>query len=113
MSFIDIPDTTIPASQVVATRLLKQLNEQLENRVNIHKGGFYDFWQNTEAAPDNILDDMGKMAGLWLDCARENVSHIHRLAALVEKTVVDYLPNEMLNPPREFIKHDDGTVTLK
>ena len=113
MSFIDIPDTTIPVSQVVATRLLKQLNEQLESRVNIHKGSFFDFWQNSEGAtPDAILEDMGNKAGLWLEAARENVSHLHRLALLVSKTVVDYLPPEMLEPPRAFVEHDDGTVTL-
>ena len=113
MSFINIPDTTIPASQVVATRLLQQLNEQLENRVNIHKGSFYDFWQNSEATPDSILADMGTAAGLWLEAARENVSHLHRLALLVGKTVADYLPEEMLNPPRTFVEHDNGTVTLQ
>lgn len=114
MSFIDIPDTTIPAPQVVATRLLQQLNEQLESRVNIHKGSFFDFWQNGEgAAPDDILEGMGDKAGLWLNAARENVSHLHRLALLVGKTVADYLPGEMLNPPRTFVEHPDGTVTLQ
>jgi hypothetical protein len=112
MSFIDIPDTTIPASQVVANRLLKQLNEQLESRVNIHKGSFFDFWQNNEATPDDILEGMGDKAGLWLEAARENVSHLHRLALLVGKTVADYLPSEILEPPRAFVEHDDGTVTL-
>lgn len=113
MSFIDIPDTDIPASQVVATRLLKQLNEQLESRVNIHKGSFYDFWQNAEANPDDILEDMGTNAALWLNAARENVAHLHRLALLVGKTVADYLPEEMLNPPRTFVEHDNGSVTLQ
>jgi hypothetical protein len=112
MNFINIPDTPIPTSQVVAKRLLQQLNEQLESRVNIHKGSFFDFWQNSEATPDDILESMGDKAGLWLEAARENVSHLHRLALLVGKTVVDYLPPEMLEPPRAFVEHDNGTVTL-
>ncbi len=113
MSFINISDTEPPASQRIAKQLLKQLNEQLDNRVNIHKGSFYDFWQNSEATPDAILADMGTDAALWLNAARENVSHLHRLALLVGKTVADYLPADMLNPPREFVSHPDGTVTLK
>lgn len=56
---------------------------------------------------------MGTGAGLWLNAARENVSHLHRLALLVGKTVADYLPEEMLNPPRTFVEHDNGTVTLQ
>lgn len=113
MSFINIPDTTVPASQVVATRLLQQLNDELDSRVNTHKGSYYDFWQNSTATPDDILADMGTGAGLWLNAARENVAHLHRLALLVGKTVANYLPEEMLNPPRTFVEHDDGTVTLQ
>jgi hypothetical protein len=113
MSFIDIPDTTIPTSQVVAKRLLQQLNEQLESRVNMHKGAWFDFWQNNEATPDDILENMGTSAALWLNAARENVTHLHRLALLVGKTVADYLPPEMLNPTRTFVEHPNGTVTLQ
>tara|TARA_R110000868_G_scaffold27599_1_gene104474 strand:+ start:159 stop:506 length:348 start_codon:yes stop_codon:yes gene_type:complete len=112
MSFIDLPDTTPPASQLVAQNLLRQINEQLESRVNIHKGAWFDFWQNSTATPDDILENMGTSAALWLNAARENVTHLHRLALLVGKTVADYLPTEMLNPPREFVTHQDSTVTL-
>ena len=113
MSFIDIPDTPTPASQVVAKRLLQQLNEQLESRVNMHKGAWFDFWQNNEATPDDILENMGTSAALWLNAARENVTHLHRLALLVGKTVADYLPPEMLNPTRTFVEHPNGAVTLQ
>ena len=113
MNFINIPDTPIPTSQVVAKRLLQQLNEQLESRVNMHKGAWFDFWQNNEATPDDILENMGTSAALWLNAARENVTHLHRLALLVGKTVADYLPPEMLNPTRTFVEHPNGTVTLQ
>jgi hypothetical protein len=113
MSFIDIPDTTIPTSQLVAKRLLQQLNEQLESRVSIHKGAWFDFWQNSTATPDDILENMGPSAALWLNAARENVTHLHRLALLVGKTVADYLPPEMLESQRAFVEHPNGTVTLQ
>jgi hypothetical protein len=113
MNFIDIPDTTIPTSQVVAKRLLQQLNEQLESRVSIHKGAWFDFWQNSTATPDDILENMGTSAALWLNAARENVTHLHRLALLVGKTVADYLPPEMLESQRAFVEHPNGTVTLQ
>ena len=112
MQLIDIqPSPSIPPAQVIAQHMLHRVNASLAERVHEHKAGFRAFWDSPEA-PDDILAAMGDKAAIMLATAGENVDHIGRLAAIVGKTVEDFLPAEHWQPRREFVVAQDGTVTL-
>ena len=113
MSLIDIPTAEPPAAERVALDLLRQLNTQLDARVQAHKGMFSDFWHNNAAAPADILAAMGPNAHLLLSSAEENIRHIDAVARLAGKTVADFLEPEEIAGLRPMVANPDGTVTLQ
>lgn len=113
MSLITIPTSEPPASQRAALDLLRQLNAQLDARVQAHKGMFSDFWHNNTASPADILAAMGANAHLLLSSAEENIRHIDAVARLAGKTVADFLEPEEIAGLHPMIANADGTVTLQ
>ena len=97
----------------MALSLLERINTQIESRVQAHKGMWSDFWQNNEAAPEEILAAMGTNAHLMLGSAAESVRHIDAVASLAGKTSADFLEPEEINGLRPMIANADGTVTLQ
>jgi hypothetical protein len=113
MNIIPIPPPIeIPEVQRIAISELSFVNASLARRVDEHKMRFVAFWRNYKHTPDSILAEMGSSAIIWLAVAGESVEHIGRLAAIVGKTVNDFLPVDMYVPPRAFIVHEDYSVTL-
>jgi len=108
-----IPTQTIEQApaQAIARELIDAANNELQRRVNNHRAAFAKFWRSA-ATPDEILEAMGTDAVLWLSAASESVQHVARLAAIAGKELTDFLPPEDFLSPREFIPHEDGTVTL-
>ena len=116
MDFIPIPPPpVIPEIQIIAQSELAHVNAALARRIDEHKARFCAFWRNWNHTPDSILENMGGAAVIWLSSASESVNHIGRLAAIVGKTVSDYLPDEYVTPPRAFIvgPAPDYVVTLE
>ena len=112
MNLISLPTPEPkPAAQIVAEEMLFKLNEQLAERVHAHRVGYAKFW-DSPATPDDIIAAMGPYAGILLAAAAENIEHIGRLAAIVGKTVLDFLPAENWVPRREIIIAADGTGSL-
>lgn len=113
MQLVDLPNNeSRPAAKIAAETFLTRLNTELSNRARFHIASFKEFWDNSLATPDEILEAMGSRAALWLACAAESVDHINRLAALVGKNVADFIPAEQFTPRRAFVPSDGGKVTL-
>lgn len=113
MSLIQLPTTQPPAAQRIALSLLEKINNQIDSRVQAHKGMWSDFWQNNDATPEEILAAMGTNAHLLLGSAVESVRHIDEVAKLAGKTAADFLEPEEINGLRPMVANPDGTVTLQ
>jgi hypothetical protein len=114
MNLIDLPAPySIPEIEKIALNELNFINHSLLRRIEEHKLKYKAFWQNYDHTPDSILEAMGTNAAIWLAAAAENVEHISRLAAIVGKTVNDFLSPDFYVPPRAFIVNPDYTVTLE
>jgi len=55
---------------------------------------------------------MGSSAGTFILVARESLEHLGTLAALVGKTLNDFISPTNYEPPAEITVNLDGTVTL-
>lgn len=99
-----------PQAEIEAGQMLHALNATLAQRVHDHKVFYRKFWKST-VTPDALLVAMGAYAGVLLGAAGENLEHISRLAAIVGKTLHDFIAPEDYEPPRAFVV-TDGVVTL-
>ena len=95
-----------PAVQTLARAELSHVNAALARRIDEHRIRFAAFWRDYGHTPDDILEAMGPTAIIWLMAANESVEHVARLAAIVGKTVGDFLDAEDRVPPRAFIVGD-------
>ena len=100
-----------PQAKRIANELLEGVNTEMQRRVATHRVSFGAFW-NSPVPPDDILSAMGQNAILFLAAAGENVDHIQRIASVIGKTVLDFLPACWWQPRRAFQPQADGTVTL-
>ena len=113
MKFVNIEITKKqPEAELVARRMTAAFNSSLERRVKDHKKGFSDFWDNPKVTPDEILEEWGNTATTMLAAASESLQHIGRLAAIIGKTVDDFIPARYYEPRRQFIPALGGTATL-
>jgi hypothetical protein len=112
MQLIPATATTPPPPAVqIAEGMVHDFNAQLAERVHKHREGYRKFW-DSPVTPDDILAAWGARATTMLQAASENLNHIGRLAAIIDKTVDDFLSPEHYQPRRAFIPALDGTVTL-
>lgn len=103
MNLVNIPtQPTRPIVEKKAESLLAHLNSELKRRVNHHAQQFQSFWSK-DTDPDELLEALGPNALLLLASSRENIEHIGRLSSLVGKTILDFLPPNIVSPPREFV----------
>lgn len=107
---IDQPQRNIP--QEIAATLLQAMNAEAERRAGIQRDSYNAFWNSSEATPQQIADAMGNKAGLFFALASENVTHIARAAAVVGKTLGDFLQPSEYAPPVAIEYHENGTVTI-
>ena len=105
-----IPQT--PEAKLVAENLLDGLTPERERLIEHHAREFAKVWRNTRVTPDEILAAMGDEAHLLLKGSRCSVANLMAIAAINGKTIDDIMPRSDWYPPREFIEHEDGTVTL-
>lgn len=113
MDLIEITRTEPTPAEIRAENLLLSVNAELASRVEAHKRAFSDFWDAEDTTPDEILAAMGPHAQLWLAAATESASHIARLAAIVGKTLDDFLLAEFYAPRRVFVMGSNGTISLE
>ena len=119
MQLVNIPSSpTKPQSQLIAEKMLFNLNASLAERIHDHKVNYNLFWNSSET-PDKILEELnalknerGNGAQIMLASASENLEHIGKLAALIGKTLTDALDDNYWKPRREFIINANGTITL-
>lgn len=102
-TLIDLPIAPVkPAPQLIAESMLHKLNATLAQRIHDHRAFYRSFWDSPEI-PDDILLAMGAYAPVLLAAASENLEHITRLAALVGKTLHDFIAPEDYAPRRAFV----------
>jgi hypothetical protein len=106
--------TPTPKEVQVANGLLLAMNQELQHRINIHTQNFEYLWKRGEGEPtaDQILSAMGSSAGTFILVARESLEHLATLAALVGKTLNDFISPANYEPPAEITVNPDGTVEL-
>jgi hypothetical protein len=105
--------TQRPDRELAAVRMKFEFNTSLERRVNDHKKGFRDFWDNPKVTPDEILEEWGAVASIMIAAASESFQHIARLAAIRGMSVDEFIPPSLYEPRRPYVFHEDGTVTLE
>ena len=112
ITLVDVPPPAPqPQSQLIARHLLFTLNTEIERRVDLHRRQFRLFW-DSQTPPDDILEDIGTNARVFLQSARINLASIDELAKLVGKTLTDAISPADFLPRREFIQAEDGSATL-
>ena len=112
MILIEIEKEQREVSKEIANGLLSAMNAEAERRAGIQRDSYRAFWQSDEATPQEIAAAMGAKAGLFFALASENVTHIARAAAIVGKSLSDFLQPEEYTPPVTVEYHQDGTVTI-
>jgi hypothetical protein len=112
MQLVTVTTTQPTAAEVIANCLIERLNYELVSRARAHVQSYDEFWSHPSATPDEILAAVGSNAATWLACASESVEHIGRLAAIVGKSVTDFIPADKFMPKRAFVIGEGGTVTL-
>lgn len=114
MNLIEIqPPPPAPRAEQLATNFLHTVNSALVRRVEEHRALYTSFWDDPESTPDEILAAMGDKAQLWLGAASESAEHIGRVAAMIGKTLDDFLPAEHYAPRRAFVPGEGGTATME
>jgi hypothetical protein len=113
MKLVTPPVTqTRPKAEVVAERMMHRFNVLLDEKVAAHVKKFKQFWDDPDVIPDDILAAWGNQSTTMLAAASESLQHIGRLAAIVGKSVDDFIPARYYEPRRQFILAMDGTATL-
>lgn len=106
------PTVEEPEADRIARDLLMSLPTANAQMIEIHRAGFFKVWRNPNVTPDAILAALGSNAWRLLSAAQVSVTNLQAIAAITSNTIDDIMPREWWYPPREFIPHDDGTVTL-
>jgi len=112
MSLLDFEQPPRDIPKEIAATLLSAMNAEADRRAGIQRDSYNAFWHSDEATPQQIADAMGNRAGLFFALASENVTHIARSAAVVGKTLADFLEPSEYVPPVAIEYHADGTVTI-
>lgn len=98
-------------AEQIADRMISAFNAEIDNRVRTQRNQYCAFW-DSPVTPDAILEQWGQRGTMMHAAAAENVEHLTKLAAFVGKTLPDIIDMSFVIPRREFIPHEDGTVTL-
>lgn len=107
-----INTTTVTPAELAANNIVANLNAQLQSRVQAHLKLYSYFWDNESATPAEILQALGPHAGLFLACADENVQHLTKVAALVGKSLEEFLPQDRWKPRSNIVVNQNGTATI-
>jgi hypothetical protein len=109
---IPLPDPLPPTpAQRSALSILAQVNSAAGQAVERHQKLYTAFW-DAEAAPDEILAEMGKHAATMLAAAAESARHLSSLAAIAGLKLDDIISPAFIEPRRAFQVNADGTATL-
>jgi len=74
---------------------------------------FNAFWHSTDGVtPQEISAKMGGNAAAFFALASQNVTHIATCAAIVGKTLGDYLQPSEYVPPQQVVVNQNGSVTI-
>lgn len=97
---------------LIARDLLCGLAPENQRIIEHHYREFCKVWKNPRITPDAIIAAMGTDAWRMLAAARVSVQNICNIAAITGNTIDDVMPREWWYPPRNFVQHEDGSVTL-
>lgn len=106
------PPPEIPEAQLVAQDLLAGLDPERARLIEHHAREFAKVWRNPRVTPDEILAAMGANAIFLQQGAQCSVANLAAIAAIQGKAISDIISLSDFYPPREFVPHDDGTVTI-
>ena len=115
MNIIQLPPPPAPETKarLTARDIAASVEVEFQRRLQEHSRIFGILWKSADT-PDDILAELNEMgvAGSVLQFARTNVEQIAAIAASVGISLTDVLPPSGYIPPRAFVVHEDGTVTL-
>lgn len=95
----------------IAAEMLDGFNAAFRQLVDNHRRFYLRFWSSS-TTPDEILETMGTDAIRMVQVAGQNVGNMHALAAIMGKSIDDFLPPEFYAPRREFVVETaDGQPT--
>ncbi len=112
MALIPPPPPTEPVARTAVRSLFESVHQELVRRSNIHKAGFALVWRSGTHSAAQFFEEAGPDGGLFMQIAGTNVAHIATVAAMIGKTLHDYLHPDDYVPPRPYTINEDGTVTL-
>ncbi len=111
--FQDPRPAATPAQQAAA-ELLETVDSELSRRATGHEDGWRAFWEPAESVTtQQIADAIGTDGGLWLQLSRANLEHIATYAAMVGRTLDDYLPIECQSSLHPVTVNSDGSLTIE
>ena len=110
--FPDPRPAATPAQQAAA-ELLATVDSELSRRASEHEDGWRAFWEPTGGiTTQQIADAMGTDGGLWLQLSRANLEHIATYAAMVGRTLDDYVPANYQSSPQPVTFLANGYVQI-
>jgi hypothetical protein len=103
---------TEPTARAAVRKLFLTPDEELVRRAAVHREGFALVWRSGTHSAEEYFEEAGTDGGLFMQIAGTNVQHIATVAAMIGKTLHDYLLPEDYVPPRPYTLNEDGTVTV-
>ena len=101
-----------PPARTAVRKLFLTPDEELQRRAAIHREGFALVWRSGTHSAAEYFEEAGTDGGLFMQIAGTNVAHIATVAAMIGKTLHDYLQPADYVPPQAYTIHEDGTVTI-
>ena len=107
-----LPVTTPPLADQIASAILTAANKESERRVQFHKSFFNIVWNHPEVSPATIVAALGTNAATYFSAAAESVRHIAEIAELSNIPLDDVLPVESRELPSVVTFSADGSATI-
>jgi hypothetical protein len=106
------PIPTATQAQLAADELLRKVSNELVRRASEHIDGFNAFFYHSQADAQSIADAMNGDAVKWLALSRLNLQHIADYAAIVGKSLDDFVPTEYQSSGYSITELPSGYITL-
>jgi hypothetical protein len=110
--FYTRPIPTATQAQLAADELMRKVSNELNRRASEHIDGFSAFFHHPHAKPQQIADAMNGDAVKWLALSRLNLQHIADYAAIVGKSLDDFVPTKYQSSGYSITELPSGYITL-
>lgn len=105
-------EPTEPAARAAVRQLFLTPDEELQRRAAVHKPSFAKVWMSGTHTAAEFFAEAGTQGVLFMTVAGLNIQQMAEAAALIGKTLHDYLQPEDYVPPLAYTAHADGTITI-